>query len=101
MRKTTSNENLESKNSTPKRWKKKEIAEAIRSVVLSRKRIHVIAYGGGWGVLRESSKRLNKIHNDKSSAVAHAKRLAKKDIDALVIIHKEDGSLDRYVHADN
>ena len=96
MRKEASNKKAESTNSTVKRWTKEEIAEAMRSVVLSRKRIHVIAYGDGWGVLRESSKRLNKIHRDKRSAVAHAKRLAKKNIDALVIIHMEDGSLDRY-----
>lgn len=101
MIKAGSNKNAESKDSAAKRWTKEEIAKAMRAVVLSRKRIHVIAYGDGWGVMRENSKRLNKIHRDKRAAVAHAEQLAKKDIDALVIIHKEDGSLERYIHADN
>jgi len=77
-------------------WPREEIAETMKSVIASRKGIHVIAYGENWGVLREGAKRLSKIHSNKQTAVAYAKRLAQKDADAEVIIHKKDGSPQEY-----
>jgi hypothetical protein len=102
MGKLDSNDKDISKNRKVKRWTEKEIDKALKALSYAKKGIdiyHVIWRGGDfWGVLREGCKRMYKIHNDKQSAVAHAKRLAQKSPKWEVVVHKEDASLDRYIH---
>ena len=87
---------------TTNKLSKEEIAQAL-SVVIASKRdrdiIHVISRGDGWGVLREGSRRPHKIHLEKQSAVAHARQLAQRSPNSEVIVHKKDGSPERYIEA--
>lgn len=82
------------------RLSREEIAEAMKSVATARNRIHVIAYEGKWGVLRAGSKRMSKVKMDKRRAIAYARRLAKKKAGTSIVIHKEDGSPEKYLQTD-
>lgn len=92
-------EDLSTKKSKSKERIRKKIAEDMSSFAPSKKRIHIISYGDRWGILREGAKRLSKICSDKTTAVVYAKRIAQKETGSSVIIHKRDGSPERYIHA--
>jgi hypothetical protein len=104
MSKTDSSIRVAAEKKRVKRWTEEEIAKAMQAVFEAKKGIdiyHIISRGNRWGVLREGCKRMYKIHDDKPSAVAHAKRLAQKSPKWKVVVHKRDASLDRYIHPDS
>jgi hypothetical protein len=103
MGKTQSNTKTVRKKNEAKKWNREKFLESLVAVVESRKGkdiYHIISRGDSWGVLREGCKRMYKIHSDKQSAIAHARRLAQKSSKWEVVVHREDGSPDRYIYAD-
>jgi len=102
MGKAVSNEKFVSKNKGVKQWDREKLSAALLAVLEAKRGIdiyHVIWRGGDrWGILREGRKRMYKIYSDKQAAVAHAKQLAQKSSKWEVVVHKEDASLDRYIH---
>jgi hypothetical protein len=60
-------------------------------------RVHVVARDGGhWAVRKEGSNRATRVHKDKAAAVEHAKDLAKKNHQDLVI-HTKSGKVESWV----
>jgi hypothetical protein len=102
MGKIDSSKKAVSKSRKVKQWTEEEIDKAFKALSEAKRGVdiyHVIWRGGDfWGVLREGCKRMYKIHRNKQSAVAHAKQLARKSSKWEVVVHKEDASLDRYIH---
>jgi len=92
MGKASTNKEAVLKKGRSEQLIQEKIAEAMQNFKTSRKRIHIISYGDRWGILREGARRLTRIFNDKTTAVSYAKKLAQKDTEASVIIHKRDGN---------
>ena len=65
------------------------------SVSTISKRYHVVSRDDNWGVKREGAARASRVFKEKSSAVKYAKKVAPKNYD--IIIHKKDGSVQRWV----
>ncbi len=59
-------------------------------------RMHVLAKKSGWALKREGTKRASKVFSNKAEAVDSATRLLKNKTVRNVIIHKGDGSIDRW-----
>ena len=53
---------------------------------------HVVPYEDDWAVRREGNKRITSKHRRQDTAIAKAKRLARK-YKADVIIHRADGTI--------
>jgi hypothetical protein len=62
---------------------------------VAKSRVHVIARDNGWAVKREGASRAARIHGKKSDAIEHARSIPRRD----VIIHKKDGSIQRWEHS--
>lgn len=63
----------------------------------SSKRVHVISRDKGWALKKEGLSRATKIHQSKEAAVNSARKLRRRGHD--VIIHKRDGSIERWEKA--
>ena len=63
----------------------------------SSKRVHVISRDKGWALKKEGLSRATKIHQSKEAAVKSARKLVRRGHD--VIIHKKDGSIERWEKA--
>ena len=66
---------------------------AKKSVSSKNKRIHVISRNGGWAVKKEGNARASKIYRTKDAAVKGA---AKSSKGHDVIVHKKDGSIEKW-----
>jgi hypothetical protein len=59
----------------------------------SNSRIHVISRKGGWAVKKEGNTKASKIYSTKNAAVKGASKVSKgRD----VVIHKKDGSIEKW-----
>ena len=56
-------------------------------------RIHVISRKDGWAVKKEGNTRASKIYSTKDAAVKGAKRSSKGQD---VVVHKKDGSIEKW-----
>jgi hypothetical protein len=61
------------------------------------KRVHVISRKHSWAVKKEGLSRASKVYRTKETAVVGARRLKKAGHD--VIVHKRDGSIERWEKA--
>lgn len=72
--------------------RKRGIARAMKSVIsASRGQVHVISHPRGWAVVQEGANRSYKVCDDKTSAVADAKKLARKKNESSIIVHDITG----------
>ena len=60
----------------------------------SSERVHVISRDKHWAIKKEGSSRASKIHQTKEAAVNSTQKLRRRGHD--VIIHKRDGSIERW-----
>lgn len=61
------------------------------------RRVHVISRDKGWAVKKEGLSRATRIHRSKEAAVSSAGKLKTRGHD--VIIHRRDGSIERWEKA--
>jgi hypothetical protein len=61
---------------------------------LTPKRTHVVKRESGWAVKKEGAKRATKVYTTKEQAVKGAEKTRKS---GDVVIHKKDGSIQRWV----
>jgi hypothetical protein len=61
----------------------------------SPKRTHVVKRDSGWAVKKEGTKRATKVYTTKEQAVKGAEKSRKSGSD--VVIHKKDGSIQKWV----
>lgn len=59
----------------------------------SKSRVHVISRGKGWAVKSEGASKADKIYSNKPSAIKKASKSSGKD----VIVHKRDGSIQKWI----
>ena len=70
---------------------------AKRDQTTTHKRVHVIARKQGWAVKKEGLSRASKVYSTKETAVVDARRFKSKGHD--LIVHKQDGSIERWEKA--
>jgi len=58
------------------------------------KRVHIISRKDGWAVKKQGASRASKIYQKKETAIKGAQKLRKTGHD--VIVHKKDGSIQRW-----
>lgn len=58
------------------------------------KRIHIIFSTNGWMLKKEGAKRASKTFRTKDEAISGAKKI--KNYNGAIIIHKRDGSIQRW-----
>jgi hypothetical protein len=56
-------------------------------------RVHVIKRGTHWAVLKEGAKRASRLTKSKQTAISHASKVAGAGV---VVVHKADGSIERW-----
>ncbi|MFC1970876.1 DUF2188 domain-containing protein [Chloroflexota bacterium] len=61
------------------------------------RRVHVIARDKGWAIKKEGLSKASRIHQNKEAAVNSARTLRTRGHD--VIIHRKDGSIERWEKA--
>ncbi len=61
----------------------------------SPKRTHVVKRDSGWAVKKEGALRASKVYRTKEQAVRGAVKASKSGSD--LVVHKKDGSIQRYV----
>lgn len=61
----------------------------------SPKRTHVVKRDSGWAVKKEGTKRATKVYTTKEQAVKGTEKARKSGSD--VVIHKRDGSIQKWV----
>lgn len=66
--------------------------------MIATKRVHVISRDSGWAVKKEGASRASRVYESKEKAVESAKKLQKSGHD--VIVHKRDGSIQRWEKPD-
>ncbi len=67
---------------------------ARKSAKRNAKRVHVISRKDQWAVKKEGTTRASRIYANKQAAVKGAKKIASNDWD--VIVHRKDGSIDKW-----
>jgi len=68
-----------------------------RSESKTSRRVHVIARDKGWAIKKEGLSKASRIHQNKEAAVSSARTLRRRGHD--VIIHRKDGSIERWEKA--
>lgn len=63
----------------------------------SKPRVHVISRERGWAVKKEGFSRASTIHSKKEVAVGNARKLKGQGHD--IIVHRKDGSIERWEKA--
>ena len=58
------------------------------------KRAHVIKRESGWAVKKQGAQKASKVYTTKEAAVKGAQKLKKEGHD--VVIHKKDGSIEKW-----
>jgi len=61
----------------------------------SPKRTHVVKRESGWAVKKEGAQRATKVYTTKEQAVRGTEKLLKSGSD--IVIHKKDGSIQKWV----
>jgi uncharacterized protein YdaT len=74
---------------------KDAIMERIKSLKEAEERVHVIQRKEDWVVKREGTLRADKIFDKQEEAIELAQSLVKNGQAKEIIIHKEDGTIDR------
>jgi hypothetical protein len=69
------------------------MAKRSTSVSTKNQRVHVISRKDGWAVKKEGNTKASKVFNRKEAAVEGARKLSKGHD---VIVHKKDGSIQRW-----
>jgi uncharacterized protein YdaT len=75
------------------------MAKGSASVSPKNQRVHVISRKDGWAVKKEGNTKASKVFDRKEAAVEGAKKLSKGHSD--VIVHKKDGSIQRWERAES
>ena len=70
-----------------------KIEDTDREKMIIPKRVHVIKRGKRWGVKKQGTTRAGRIYKTKKEAVKEAQKY--KEIGFDLIVHKEDGSIQR------
>ena len=78
---------------------KKALRERIKSVSTRKDKVHVLTHDKGWAVKKEGSSRATIISPTKSDAIHKARSIAKKGRGKDIIIHKKDGSIEKWVRS--
>lgn len=76
---------------------KGQIKGALKKVASSGQRVHVISHKNGWAIKREGTNRATKIVHRKKAAVSTAKSIAHKKPATDIVIHKKDGTIEKWV----
>jgi hypothetical protein len=64
---------------------------------MDKSRVHIIKRESGWAVKKEGDQKASKIHESKEEAREHSRVYREKGHD--VIIHKRDGSIEKWEKA--
>lgn len=68
-----------------------------KHITKSGKRAHVISREKGWAIKKEGLSRASKVHQNKEAAVKGARKLKRRGLD--IIVHRKDGSIERWEKA--
>lgn len=60
-------------------------------------RVHIISREQGWAIKKEGLSRATSVYGKKDSAISGAKKLRRQGHD--IVIHKRDGSIERWEKA--
>lgn len=60
-------------------------------------RVHVIKRGEGWGMLKEGTSRVSHVYTTKQEAIEEGREF--KELGYDLVIHKKDGSIQRWEKA--
>lgn len=90
---TTGAEKKPARSASSKRLK---IQSAIHKASSSKNRIHVVSHKDGWAVKREGSSKASGVYGGKDVAISKARSLAKKGAAIDVVIHKKDGTIQKW-----
>jgi len=74
--------------------KKRKIIMSKKSRKSTSKRVHIISRRNGWAIKKQRASRASKIYKKKETAIKKAQKLRKTGHD--VIIHKKDGSIQKW-----
>jgi hypothetical protein len=74
---------------------KEEIAAKFREAGSSADNAHVITSNGNWALVKAGNKRATAVFTTKEEAVEGARQYVKSGNAKSVVIHKEDGSVER------
>lgn len=74
----------------------KNIGKKLQESRLSAERIHVVSNSTGWAVKREGATRAYRRFKSKDDAVVSANRLQRNNPSNRIIIHKRDGTVDKW-----
>ncbi len=66
-----------------------------KSSKVTSKRVHIISSKGGWAIKKQGASKASKVYPDKDSAMGSAQAMREKGHD--VIVHKKDGTIQRWV----
>ncbi|HNW49433.1 MAG TPA: DUF2188 domain-containing protein [Prolixibacteraceae bacterium] len=67
-------------------------------MIMEKTRVHIIKRESGWAVKKEGNLKASKIFDNKEDAKQHSQVYKLKGHD--IIIHKKDGSIERWERAD-
>ena len=90
---STDSEKKSSKLTSSDRLK---IQSAIQKASSSKNRIHVISHKDGWAVKREGSAKASGVYDGKDVAINKARSLARRGAAIDVVIHKKDGTIQKW-----
>jgi len=65
-----------------------------KKVAKSGKRAHIISRDKGWAIKKEGLSRASQIRKNKEAAIEGAKKLKRRGFD--IIVHRKDGSIERW-----
>jgi len=65
-----------------------------KHVIKSGKRAHIISRDKGWAIKKEGLSRASQVHQSKEAALKSAQKLKKSGLD--IIVHRKDGSIERW-----
>ncbi len=71
-----------------------ELGDTDKEEMVIHKRVHVIKRDEGWAIKKEGASRATRIYKSKREAVEGAREFKKSGYD--VVIHNEDGSIQRW-----
>ena len=77
-----------------------KIKELIRSVNSNGKWVHVISHQGRWAVVREGTRRADRIFTSKVDAINRARSFVEAGKATDVIVHKKDGTIESWEQMD-
>jgi hypothetical protein len=61
------------------------------------RRVHIISREKGWAIKKEGVSRASQVHQNKEAAVKSARRFKRRGLD--VVVHRRDGSIERWEKA--